>query len=65
MREAPDVNGAERILTNADVDAIAAMLEKRLSEQLVRLAPEPADALCKTYAIEKKFQVKRRNGGFA
>lgn len=25
----------------------------------------PSDALCKTYAIEQQFGVKRRNGGFA
>lgn len=42
-------------------------LPRKLAEArgLVRLAPEPVDALCKTYAIEKQYQVKRRNGGFA
>lgn len=47
-------------------DGCGQPLPRKIAEERGLVKPvRPSDALCKTYAIEKQFRVKRRSGGFA
>jgi hypothetical protein len=46
-------------------EACSQALPRGLAEERGLVKPvRPSDALCKTYAIERQYQIKRRNGGF-